>query len=643
MEHYFTAKSRARLIRSCRERAQAFFKGRPKAERDAFLVRFDDFAPRLTDLLHGLYRDQFDFGLHLAALTDVLCESWKSRSRKLRETDEVRLSNPNWFCGPEMAGAVCYVDLFAGDLKGIEARIPYLQELGITYLHLMPLFKSPEKENDGGYAVSSYREVNPALGTVKQLEKLAAKLADNGISLVLDFINNHTSDEHEWAQRAKKGEAEFQEFYYLFDDRQIPDAFEPHLREIFPEVRRGNYSWHEPPGKWVWTTFHNYQWDLNYRNPAVFVAMVREMLFLANLGVDFLRLDAVPFTWKVQGTVCENLPQAHDIIRALNACARIAAPGLLFKSEAIVHPDDVIAYVAPDKCQVSYNPTVMALLWESLATREVRLLRESLKYRFNLPAGTAWINYVRSHDDIGWSFADEDAVTLGINGFDHRNFLNQFYCGDFPGTFSKGVKFQYNPSNQDMRVCGTTASLAGLERGLEMKDGAWSDDAVSRILLMYGLCMSIGGIPLLYLGDEIGTLNDYSYAEHPAKKGDSRWVHRPRMDWELLKEVREDKGPRGRLFTGLKKMLRIRRDVPQFAENGLRQMQTHHGSVLAFEKSNSRGSVVVVANFSEHPVISHLPNGSTLLPHTDLITGKAYAQIEHLELAPYQLLWLQQN
>ncbi|MCH8486154.1 MAG: amylosucrase [Candidatus Cyclonatronum sp.] len=641
MEAYFSAKSRERLLRSCRERALSNFKGRPKAEREALLSRFDVFAPRLIDQLHGLYHDQYDFGLHLSALTDVLCEAWKSRPKKLRETDEARLENSEWFRSHKMAGAVCYVDLFAGDLKGVEAKIPYLLELGITYLHLMPLFKSPEQENDGGYAVSSYREVNPALGTVKQLEKLATKLAANGISLVLDFINNHTSDEHEWAERAKKGEAEFQDYYYIFDDRRIPDAFEPNLREIFPEVRRGNYSWHEPPGKWIWTTFHNYQWDLNYRNPAVFVAMVREMLFLANLGVDFLRLDAVPFTWKVQGTVCENLPQAHDIIRALNACARIAAPGLLFKSEAIVHPDDVIAYVAPDKCQVSYNPTVMALLWESLATREVRLLRESLKYRFTLPEGTAWINYVRSHDDIGWSFADEDAATLGINGFDHRNFLNQFYCGDFPGTFSKGVKFQYNPSNGDMRVCGTTASLAGLERGLEMENEAWAADAVGRILLMYGLCMSIGGIPLLYLGDETGTLNDYSYSSDPGKKGDNRWVHRPAFDWQLLEQIREEKGPRGRLFRGLKKLLGLRAETPQFAENGVRLLQTHHASVLAFEKSNSRGKLCVVANFCEHPVIAHLPNGDSLMPHRDLITGREYPEIGHLDLEPYQLMWLQ--
>jgi amylosucrase len=634
-ELFFQQKSRERLLRSC-------LSGAPSAHPE-FRRRLQQQFDALLEPLFRLYHDQYDFSLHFSALADVLTEAAGQRPEALQKSDAARLENPQWFRSHEMVGGVCYVDLFNGDLKGVEAKIPYFKELGITYLHLMPLFKAPEHENDGGYAVSSYREVQPHLGSMEDLKSLLAALRENGISPVLDFINNHTSDEHFWAEQAQKGKKQYQEFYYMFDDRSVPDAFEPHLREIFPEVRRGNFTWHAPPGKWIWTSFHNFQWDLNYRNPAVFVAMVREMLFLANLGVDVLRLDAVPFTWKVVGTVCENLPQAHDIIRALNACVRIAAPGLLFKSEAIVHPDDVIEYVATDKCQLSYNPTVMALLWESLATRKTGLLRESLKHRFQIPDGTAWINYVRSHDDIGWTFADDDAATRGINGFDHRHFLNRFYCGDFPGSFSKGVKFQYNPDNQDMRVCGTTASLAGLERGLKQNDAGYIADAINRILLMYGLTMSIGGVPLLYLGDEIGLLNDYGYVNVPGKSGDARWVNRPVMDWELAQKAKAGKGPQGRLFNRMKGLIELRKQTPPFSENGIIQFEAHHPAVLAFEKRNRDAAVLVLANFSESRV-GHMqldyPHAEK--PHKDLITGRKLNNLlpGRLSLEAYQLMWL---
>ena len=363
---------------------------------------------------------------------------------------------------------------------------------------------------------------------------LAEELRSAGISLVLDFVFNHTSDEHEWARRARAGDPEYREFYYLFPDRTMPDAYERTLREIFPTVRRGSFTWRPELQRWVWTTFNSFQWDLRYANPAVLVAMAEEMLFLANAGVEFLRLDAVAFIWKQLGTSCENLPEAHLIIQAFNAIARIAAPALLFKSEAIVHPDDVISYVSPGECQVSYNPLLMALLWEALATRDVKLLSYSLAKRHHLPAGTAWVNYLRSHDDIGWTFDDADARWVWIEPHGHRRFLNAFYTGRFPGSFARGVPFQENPETGDARVSGTLASLAGLELALEQGDAAAIDLAVRRILLLYGVVLTAGGVPLIYLGDEFGTLNDYSYAAEPAKADDSRWVHRPRFDHQRL-------------------------------------------------------------------------------------------------------------
>jgi hypothetical protein len=427
-------------------------------DHELYFARLRQQFPTLFRLLYNIYGDRYDFFWHLEEIVRTTATVFCSRPTELRALDVRREEDPLWFQSQEMMGGVCYVDLFAGTLAGVRERIAYFRELGLTYLHLMPLFRSPVGNNDGGYAVSSYREVDANLGTMVELAGLASALRANGISLVLDFVFNHTSDEHEWAQRAIEGDEEYRDFYFIFPDRTIPDQYERDvqgnviLREIFPEHRHGNFSYLEREGKWVWTTFHNFQWDLNYRNPAVFNAMLGEMLALANNGVEILRLDAVAFIWKQMGTSCENLPQVHWIIQALNALCRIAAPAMLFKSEAIVHPREVESYIRWDECPISYNPTQMALCWEALATREVKLLLRSMQHWFALPENCAWVNYIRSHDDIGWSFADEDAQEMGIDGYWHRQFLNQFYAGRFPGSFARGLPFNFNPINQDMRI-----------------------------------------------------------------------------------------------------------------------------------------------------------------------------------------------
>lgn len=565
----------------------------------------------LFDLYYDLYHTRYDFFYHLEDLLFILARAWLSRPADLRTLDTSRESDPLWFQSHKMLGGVIYVDLFANDLEGVRAKIPYFQELGLTYLHLMPFFKMPEGENDGGYAVSSYREVHPPLGTMEQLARLARDLRAAGISLVVDLVFNHTSDEHAWAERAKQGDEEACEMYYIFPDRTLPDQYERTLREIFPDEHPGAFSpfpakkgLGDAPqsvmsGGWVWTTFHKYQWDLNYTNPAVFNRMTEEMLFLANQGVEVIRLDAVAFIWKEIGTNCENLPQAHTLIRALNAAARIAAPALLFKSEAIVHPDEVVKYIAPDECQLSYNPLLMALLWNSLATRKTRLLAQSLATRFKLDPGTAWVNYVRCHDDIGWTFSDEDAALLGIQGNDHRRFLNEFYRGRFPGSFARGLPFQENPKTGDCRISGTCASLAGLEKALNEEGPAEVELAIRRILLLHGIILTAGGIPLLYLGDEIGTLNDYSYQNNPSKAHDSRWVHRPRADWKKYALRRHPQSIEGRIFQRLRQLIELRKNTEAFSGGELRILETENLHVLGFERRFANQRALVFANFSE--------------------------------------------
>jgi glycosidase len=602
--------------------------------------------PRLFRLLVSVYGERYDLLFHIERTLETAAEAWLARPADLKELDAARERDPLWFQSNRMLAGVCYVDLFAGNLKGIRNRIPYFKELGLTYLHLMPLFKTPEGNNDGGYAVSSYREVNPALGTMDELRDLAAELRREGISLCLDFIFNHTSNEHEWAQRARAGDPEYRNFYFIFPDRQMPDAYERTLREIFPDEHPGAFTpliSGEAPEKteWVWTTFHSFQWDLNYANPAVFTAMGAEMLALANVGVEVLRMDAVAFIWKKLGTSCENLPEAHLLIQAFNALCRIAAPALIFKSEAIVHPDDVAKYIHPEECQISYNPLLMALLWNSLATRKVRLLSYSMRNRFTLHPETAWVNYVRVHDDIGWTFSDEDALQLGIKGYDHRQFLNQFYTGRFPGSFARGLPFQENPKTGDCRISGTCASLAGLEKALKEETEKEVELALRRILLLYGIVLSIGGIPLIYLGDEIGMLNDYSYREDPDKADDSRWVHRPRADWDQFARRTDTCTLEGRLYQRLQRLIELRRQHAVFAGNRMQVANTGNEHVFGFVRPHPQTPVTVLANFSEQ---RQSVNAALLgLPDTvtDLITHKTWSIARGLMLEPCELLWLQ--
>jgi glycosidase len=567
-----------------------------------FVARLQKSFPWLFWLYLGLYGDRYDFFFHLEDLILSLARSWFPRPHDLRRLDEAREANPLWYQSNQMLGGVCYVDLFAGNLEGIKSKIPYFRELGLTYLHLMPLFKAPEGENDGGYAVSSYRDVHPPLGTMEELAALAGELRAAGISLVLDLVFNHTSDEHTWAERARSGDEEYVDFYRIFPDRDMPNAYERTLREIFPDERPGAFTFFPRllnDGAWVWTTFHSYQWDLNYANPAVFNRMAEEMLFLANQGIEVIRLDAVAFIWKEMGTNCENLPQAHQLIQAFNAVARIAAPAMLFKSEAIVHPDEVVKYIHPDECQLSYNPLLMALLWNSLATRKVRLLSQALETRFKIHPQTAWVNYVRVHDDIGWTFSDEDAAALGVNGYDHRRFLNEFYRGRFEGSFARGLPFQENPKTGDCRISGTCASLAGLEKAIHEEGLPEIELAIRRILLIHGVILTAGGIPLIYLGDEIGTLNDYSYLEDPAHARDSRWVHRASADWERYEKRNEGSCIEGRIYQRFQTLIALRKGCEVFSGAELEVIPTGNVHVLGYLRAHAGKRAAVFANFSE--------------------------------------------
>lgn len=609
-------------------------------------ARLAEHWPRLFGLLHRLYGQHYDFYYYLERILLTAVECWLNRPEDLCQLDVRRENDPNWYLSERMVGGSLYVDLFSDDLNTLRDKIPYLKDLGLTYVHLMPLFKDREGNSDGGYAISDYRRVDSNLGSMEDLRALAHDFRAVGISLLLDFVFNHTSDDHEWAIHAQEGDREYINYYHIYPDRTIPDQYERTLREIFPTIRRGNFTWQEGMQSWVWTSFNSFQWDLKYSNPEVFRAMAEEMLFLANTGVEILRLDAVAFIWKQMGTTCENLPEAHLLIQAFNAVCRIAAPGLAFKSEAIVHPDEVVKYISTEECQISYNPTLMALLWEALATRETKLLKQSVGHRQYLKPGTVWVNYLRCHDDIGWSFDNGDAWAVGINPDDHRNFLNSFYTGTFEGSFAAGVPFQHNAETGDMRVSGTMASLAGLEQALVREDPDLIEMALRRIRMLYGVLCSIGGIPLIFLGEEWGMLNDYDYMADAEKKDDSRWVHRPKMDWSLLKELKKKKSIRARIFREMQELFEKRKSCAAFNGSQMRLLQTDNDHVISYLRWSEGALLVVIANFADSTQTVNMRRLRTEgLAHffRDDLSKRTISTHDNLDLEPYELLWLEED
>src|SRR3954464_13792216 len=527
----------------------------------AFAVRLERWFSELRGPLVALYGADERFPPAWSALLRAIAATAAARPDELRALDHEREITPDWLRREQAIGYVAYVDRFAGTLAGVRERLPYLRELGAGYLHLMPLLRARPAPNDGGYAVADYGAVEPALGTMDDLRALAADLRAAGMALCVDVVLNHTAREHGWARAAMDGAARKLAYYRTFPDRAEPNAYEVTLPEVFPDTAPGNFTRVPELDRWVWTTFNDYQWDLDWSNPEVFVAMAEVVLDLAAAGVDVLRLDAVPFLWKRRGTDCQNQPEVHDLVHALRAVVRIAAPGAAFKAGAIVSPRQLVASLGAGRhegkeCDLAYHNVLMVLLWSALASRRVALMTHTLRAMPRVPPLSGWVTYVRCHDDIGWAIADEDAAAVGEDGYLHRRFLADFYAGDFPGSFARGARFQPDPRTGEARTSGTCASLAGLESA---PDAVASELAVRRMLLLHAIAFAHGGLPLIYMGDELGLPNDLSYRDDPSRADDNRWMHRPYMDWERAERRHDPSTVEGRLFGGLQRLVAARR------------------------------------------------------------------------------------
>jgi amylosucrase len=599
-------------------------------------------------LIYGKHRKFDEFVNDLKAL---LLGHWAARPADLKDLDLQRDFNPDWFQSEQMAGYVFYIDRFSGKLIKVLDHLDHLKALGANYIHFMPCLEPRPGDSDGGYSVKNYREINPALGTMADLEKVTKALRTEGMSVCIDLVLNHTAKEHEWAEKAKKGDKKYQAYYWMFDKDTVPKQYEETLVEIFPAHAPGSFTYYPAFKKWVWTTFNEHQWDLNWSNPDVFLEIVDIMLNLANKGADVLRLDAVAFMWKRMGTNCQNQSEVHDLLQALRAATRIAAPALIHKAEAIVSPRDLVPYLGVGRhtgreANIAYHNNLMVQYWSSLASRDTTMMNHVMASHFpHVIRNACWGAYIRCHDDIGWAITDEDAAAIPhFSAPGHRKFLADFYSGRFAGSFARGGIFQENALTGDRRNSGSFASLAGLEEALDTGDQKSITLAVDRILMGHALIASFGGVPLLYMGDEIGMLNDYSYVDEPSHAHDNRWMHRPRMDWAVVKSLEKSRTPQAWIFQGVKHIIARRKAVPAFsAKHPTRILHTGNSRLFGFARDGDAETVVCLFNFSEIPQAiteGQLRAMGAAQFHDRLADAAADRNGGFVHILPYGRVWL---
>jgi amylosucrase len=569
----------------------------------AFRLRLQSNATDMRRLFDGLYAGHPAHDAAFRRIEEALLRAHLDRPARMVARDEAKLDRGHWFLSQDITGMSLYVDRFCGSIPALSGRLDYFSELGVNLLHLMPLFESPEGESDGGYAVSDFRRVDPRFGTLDDLQALQSAMQEKDMYLMLDIVLNHTSHHHEWARKARAGDERCRAFYHMFPDRTMPDAYEAAMPEIFPESSPGNFTWIPECDRWVMTVFHHYQWDLDYRNPEVFVAMLENVLFYANLGVDILRIDAPAFIWKEPGTSCQNLPQAHALLRLLRLCVATSAPGMALLGEAIVAPRDIMEYFGTGEftareCDIAYNATHMALQWDALATSDTRVMLAAQPELSRKPFGTTWINYVRCHDDIGLGYDDHMIREAGYDPYAHRSFLKEYYSGAFPGSVARGALFSVNPRTGDARISGSLASLCGLEAALESGLPEGIEKALGRISLMQAHSLFLGGLPMVFQGDELGSLNDYSYLSDPGKSYDNRWMHRAVTDWGKAERRQQEGTVEHRVFSDLSRLIRIRRSLGMVADHGnLSWMRSHNRQVAGYLRSLDGRMLYCVYNF----------------------------------------------
>ena len=601
------------------------------------------FAQRMEkhqDELRWLYMELYGNDAMYAELCEQMHDYYSKRSTELKKRDIKKEKNPDWFKEKEMLGMMLYIDNFAGNLKGVEKKLAYLKECNVNCLHLMPFLDTPKGKSDGGYAVADFRKVRPDLGTMKDLARLTEKCHENGMNVCMDFVMNHTSEEHEWAKRARAGEGEYMSRYFFYDNGDIPARYEETVPQVFPTTAPGNFTWLPEIGHYVLTTFYPYQWDLNYRNPRVFNEMMYNFLFLANQGMDIIRIDAVPYIWKELGTSCRNLKEVHTIVRMMRMIAEIVCPSVILLGEVVMEPEKVVPYfgtVEKPECHMLYNVTTMATTWNSIATRDIRLLKKQMDIVSRLPKQYTFLNYLRCHDDIGWGLDFDTMKQWGMEEPSHKRYLNDYFTGKIADSISRGELYNDDPVTQDARFCGTTASMCGIEAAGFEGNAEKMQTAIQEDLMLHAYMLTQSGIPMLYSGDELGQVNDYSYKEDAEKVSDSRYLHRGAFLWELADKRKDLSTVQGKLFQMLNRLEQIRRQENVFSQEAeVYTYDVHNDSILGILREYKGERFIALFNFSESEQTAWMQEEGIF---RNLVNGEI-VEVKDPVLKGYEFVWM---
>ncbi|WP_195942230.1 amylosucrase [Mediterraneibacter faecis] len=601
------------------------------------------FAQRMEkhqDELRWLYMELYGNDAMYAELCEQMHDYYLKRSTELKKRDIKKEKNPDWFKEKEMLGMMLYIDNFAGNLKGVEKKLAYLKECNVNCLHLMPFLDTPKGKSDGGYAVADFRKVRLDLGRMKDLARLTEKCHENGMNVCMDFVMNHTSEEHEWAKRARAGEGEYMSRYFFYDNGDIPARYEETVPQVFPTTAPGNFTWLPEIGHYVLTTFYPYQWDLNYRNPRVFNEMMYNFLFLANQGMDIIRIDAVPYIWKELGTSCRNLKEVHTIVRMMRMIAEIVCPSVILLGEVVMEPEKVVPYfgtVEKPECHMLYNVTTMATTWNSIATRDIRLLKKQMDIVSRLPKQCTFLNYLRCHDDIGWGLDFATMKQWGMEEPSHKRYLNDYFTGKIAGSISRGELYNDDPVTQDARFCGTTASMCGIEAAGFEGNAEKMQTAIQEDLMLHAYMLTQSGIPMLYSGDELGQVNDYSYKDDAEKASDSRYLHRGAFLWELADKRKDLSTVQGQLFQMLNRLEQIRRQENVFSQEAeVYTYDVHNDSILGILREYKGERFIALFNFSESEQTAWMQEEGIF---RNLVNGEI-VEVKDPVLKGYEFVWM---
>ena len=635
------AKTAAAAKKAAAEAAKKAAEAAAKAAKTATDEEFYYRMQKWNDELRWLYMEMYGNDSMYAELCDNLHRFYLERNKDLRAMDIERENDPEWYKSNDMMGMMLYIDNFAGNIKGVESKLDYLEKANVNYIHLMPFLDTVPGKSDGGYAVKDFRKVREDLGTMEDLEHLTASCHKKNMNVCMDFVMNHTSEDHEWARRARAGEGEYMSRYFFFDNAQIPNAFEETVPQVFPRTAPGNFTWLPDIGHYVMTTFYPYQWDLNYLNPRVFNEMMYNFLFLANKGIDVIRIDAVPYIWKELGTPCRNLRRVHTIVRMMRIICEIVCPSVLLLGEVVMEPEKVVPYfgtVEKPECHMLYNVTTMATTWHTVATRDVSLLKRQLDIVASLPKEYVFLNYLRCHDDIGWGLDYEFLRQRGQEEVPHKKFLNDYFQGYTENSTSRGELYEYDPNTQDARFCATTASMCGVEKAGFEQNNIDMEKAIKLDVMLHAYMFTQSGIPVIYSGDEVGQVNDYSYKNDPNKAHDSRYIHRGAMRWDLAANADNTDTVEGKIFQSLSRLEKIRREEKVFMTNAdMWTVETYDPSILCIGRYYEGEKMFGLFNFSEYDKTAWINETDGV--YKDMLTGDV-RKAAGVDIPGYGFCWL---